>query len=172
MRSTMRALFVLSPLLVVSCSSGSDFSSAPAPANVRGNWTGSVQNQSSSCPGTFNVGASVAIDVTVTQDAGTAVSLKLTGAGGVTASLALGSDTFSGSINVDVVDATLLGSTVQKDGACNYTWKATLHAKVAGDSMSGTVIYTPQPIDAASCTAIASCSRQQSFNVTKVKPPV
>jgi hypothetical protein len=135
--------------------------------NVSGSWGGAVRNDSSSCPGQFNVGETNSIEVVITQD-GPKVTMKLQGGIGFLLSIGLGSDTFAGTLTGDKVDASLLGSRELKEGTCTYTYTANLLGKVDGQRMTGTVTYKPNA-RSGDCSAISSCSRTQSFDVEKGK---
>jgi hypothetical protein len=135
--------------------------------NVAGSWGGTVRNESNSCPGQFNVGETTSIELLITQD-GPKVSMKLQGGVGFLVSLALGTDTFQGMLTGDKLDASLIGSRELTEGTCKYSYTANLLGTVAGQRMTGTVIYKPNA-RSGDCSAIASCSRVQSFDVEKGK---
>jgi hypothetical protein len=135
--------------------------------DVSGSWGGTVRNESNSCPGQFNVGDTTTIQVTITQD-NSKVNLKVEGGVGFLVQLALGSNEFQGTQTGDKIDVSLLGSRQQTEGTCTYTYTANLVGRVQGQQMTGTVTYKPNP-RTGDCSAIASCSRVQSFDVDKGK---
>lgn len=163
-RRTSLVLACLAICTTAACSSGDALSTSPL-VDASGTWSGTVTNQSNSCPGDFKVGDTTSVVVSSTQD-GSRVTLKLQGGVGTVVSIFLGSDTFAGQISGDQIDASLLGTTTSTSGSCQYTWTANLNAKVAGDAMNGTVTYKPNP-KSGDCSAIQSCSRVQSFSASR-----
>lgn len=153
-------------VLAFAACSDNDLDQEPLVA-VAGTWGGSVRNDSNSCPGAFTVGETTTIEVAIAQS-GPKVDVKIQGAVGFFVGLALGSNTFSGSLTGDKIDASLIGDRKQIEGSCTYTYTGNLVGRVEGQRMLGTVTYKPNP-SSGDCSAIESCTRVQSFDVEKGK---
>ena len=159
-------LAILGVSAALLCGCGSD-ESPPVLVDVSGAWGGSVRNVSNSCPGAFNVGETNTIQLGITQD-GAKVDIKIEGVVGFFVNLAFGTDTFSGSLTSDKVEASLLGRKDNVEGACTFKWTATITGSVRDGKMNGKVTYKPNPVT-GDCNMISSCSRVQSFDVEKNK---
>ena len=159
------AFLGLCAVLSAGCSSSD--SDQQVLVDISGPWAGSVKNESNSCPGAFNVGETSAIQLTITQDT-SRVSIKLEGVVGLLLNVGFGTDTFTGSITSDKIEATLLGRNEVTEGTCKFKWTATLSGDVRDGKMVGKVTYKPNP-QSGDCSAISSCSRVQSFDVDQGK---
>jgi hypothetical protein len=168
MRAAAHWLLFTSLAPAVGCSSS--HSSSAAPIDATGEYTGAVTNGASTCPGTWTNGQMAAVNVTVSQTDDGHISLRLTGLAAVWIDLTVGNDSFNGGIDGPHIDAILVGSKVQTEMAsgCSYTMAGNLSADLSGDTMTGTVIYTPQIDDATGCAALATCSQQQTFTLTRM----
>jgi hypothetical protein len=174
-RITTSALRLGLPLVAlvatqVGCSSSTSTSSGPA-ATVSGDYSGNIVNGQSSCPGDWTVGNTAAVTTTVTQS-GTATTVAVTGASGLFLQVALGADEFNGTVEGDTIDATLLGTAQQTQGACSYTWKADFSATLDDNALQGTVTYTPQTNSDPDCTSMSvqGCTRTQTFSGVRPAP--
>ena len=137
---------------------------------VSGTYTGTVTNGVNSCPGTWTTGQASNADVTVAQT-GSSVSLQVQGAAGLLLQLGFGTNAFSGSVSGGHIDATIIGSVSSTAGGCQYTFDGNLSGDLVGNTLSGTITYTPKTNGNADCTAmgITGCSRVQSFTMNR--PP-
>jgi len=160
------AILGLCVLALAGCGSD-DLGKETVLVDVSGAWGGTVRNDSNSCPGNFNVDETNNIQLTVTQDVAK-VSVKLEGVVGVLLNFGFGTDTFNGTLTSDAIDASLLGQKSVVEGTCTFKWTASLKGSVRDAKMNGTVTYKPNP-QSGDCSAIASCSRVQSFDVEKGK---
>lgn len=158
------AILGLCVLAITGCGSDDD---QKVLIDVSGAWGGTVRNESNSCPGNFNVGETNNIQLTVTQ-ATSKVSVKLEGVVGLLLNVGFGTDTFTGTVTSDRIEATLLGQKDAVEGTCTYKWTATLSGDVRDGRMNGKVTYKPNPVS-GDCSAISSCSRVQSFDVERGK---
>ncbi len=148
-----------------SSSTSSPGATGTSSSDLSGSYAGNITSGQSTCPGDWQVGQSAQVTVDAVQS-GSAISLDVKGGAGLYVEVALGSSTFNGTVNGDVVSATLHGTAQQTDGNCTYTWAATFAGNLSGDTLAGTVTYAPVTNGGSDCTAkqIASCSEAQSFN--------
>ena len=138
---------------------------------VSGTYTGTVTNGVNSCPGTWTTGQTSNADVTVAQT-GSSVSIQVQGAAGLLLQLGFGTNAFAGTVSGGHIDAMIIGSVSSTAGACQYTFDGTLIGNLAGNTLSGTITYTPKTNGNADCTTmnITGCSRVQSFTMNR--PPM
>jgi len=150
--------------LVILAGCGSD------PADVTGHYTVNVTDEANGCNlSNFTQGqSSTNIPVDVTQDGGD-VTLTLTGAVGDYVNLVLGSNVFSGTVDGSHVAATLFGTRSQTMNGCAFTYNAELDGDLAGDTMTGSISYTPKTNGSPDCASIEGCTSTQNFNGTR--PP-
>src|SRR6266542_3462251 len=142
-----RILLACIAILTASCS-GSDYTQ---PVDAAGNYTGQVTNGLSSCPGVWVTGAMADVQITVAQT-GQNVSLRAEGGGALILQAEFGTTSFNGSINGSHVDALIIGSRMAMSGACVYTMNGQLSADLNGNTMTGSITYTPQTNNNADCT--------------------
>ena len=162
MRSSVIAFVALS---VCACSSNSANST---PVDVTGVYSGPVTNGPNSCPGVWNTGASNNAMVTVAQ-MGASVSIPVQGAAGLSLLAGFGTNSFAGTVTGAHIDASIIGSVSNTRGGCVYTTNGMLAADLNGDTLSGSITYTPQTNGHADCTTmqVAGCSSQQTFSLTR-----
>jgi hypothetical protein len=155
---------VLLPL-VAACSGDDNFT-----VDVSGAYTGQVTNEGNSCPGVWVTGQTNDAQATVAQTAGD-VSIQVKGGVGVLLQLGFGTNSFSGSLSGTHIDAHIIGSTQATAGTCQYTFNGGLTADLSGDTLNGTITYTPKTNNDADCSTmnIAGCSRVQNFSLNR--PP-
>ena len=154
-------------LALAACSSSSD--GGPA-VDVAGVYTGPVTNGANSCPGLWNTGMSSNAMATVAQT-GANVSIQVQGAAGLLLQAGFGTNSFAGTVSASHIDAAIIGSVSTTRGGCMYTSNGTLSGDLSGNTLMGTIVYTPQTNNHADCTSmqVTGCSSQQTFSLTR--PP-
>jgi hypothetical protein len=162
MDTTRLALVAALALWVCACGSSN--------VDVSGTYSGTVTNGVNSCPGTWTTGQTSNADVTVAQT-GSSVSIQVQGAAGALLQLGFGTNAFTGSVSGDHISAMIIGSVQATAGGCQYTFDGNLSGNLSGDTLSGTITYTPKTNGNADCTtmSITGCSRGQSFTMNR--PP-
>jgi hypothetical protein len=145
-----------------------DSDSGP-PVDFTGLYTGTSTNGASNCPGTWNMGGMADGEANLVQS-GSDVQFQMQGGTGIAFLLAFGSASFSGKANGKHVDAAIVGSPTTMTGSCSYTWKGSLAGDLSGDTLNGTLTYTPNITTAhADCDTmkVTGCSRVASFGYTR-----
>jgi hypothetical protein len=113
------------------------------PANVAGDYQGTLTNQVNSCPGTWTTGQASDVTFRVTQS-GSVVNVVGTGAAEVLLRVLLGSNTFAGTITGSRIRATLLSTNTYTRGQCMFSLRADLDAGVNGNMLEGVITYRPE----------------------------
>jgi hypothetical protein len=162
MRGTIRILVAVVALVVAGC--GDD------PANVAGDYTVAVTSGANGCNLTnWQEGSSTSgIGVTITQDGGNATAI-IEGFVGQYVMAALGSRTFTGTVDGTDLDLDLIGTNALTTGNCTYTYNALLDGGIDGDVIIGTITYTAATNDQTDCAPLEGCESIQDFNGTR--PP-
>jgi hypothetical protein len=157
MKPILLAIVVLS---VCACGSSN--------VDVSGAYSGPVTNGANSCPGAWTTGQTSDANVTIAQT-GTNVSIQVTGAAGLLLQLGFGTNAFTGSVKGNQIDALIIGSVQATAGGCQYTYDGSLSANVSGNTLSGSITYTPNTNNQADCNtmSVTGCSRTQSFTMTR-----
>jgi hypothetical protein len=160
--------FVFLALLLAGC--GSDDASGGASVDVGGVYSGPVTNGPNTCPGLWNTGAMNDAMVTVAQ-MGSSVSIQVKGAAGLLLTAGFGTNSFAGTVTGSHIDASIIGSVSATRGGCVNTSNGSLAADLAANTLSGTIVYTPQTNGHADCATmmVNGCSSQQSFALNR--PP-
>jgi hypothetical protein len=138
-------------------------------ADVSGAYSGPVTDGANSCPGVWDTGHSSDANVNVVQTSAD-VSVQVQGAAGLLLLTAgFGTNAFTGSVTGTHIDALIIGSSQVAAGACQYTFNGNLSADLSGDTLTGSIAYTPKTNGNADCTAmgITGCSRSQSFALNR-----
>src|SRR3954451_15024074 len=143
-------------LLLGAC--GSDNNGAAA-VDVSGTYNGPVTNGANSCPGLWNSGMTNDAVVTVAQT-GSNVSIQVKGAAGLLLQAGFGTNSFAGAVNGTHVEAAIIGSVSAARGGCMYTSNGSLSADLDGNTLAGSITYTPQTNNHADCTSmqVTGCS--------------
>jgi hypothetical protein len=153
-------------LLVLVAGCGSD------PVNTAGNYTVGVTNRDNGCMlANWTVGAmSSNIGVTITQS-GTTATATITGATAIVLDLVLGSHAFTGTVDGEMLDLTLLGTRPQTTGNCTYTLDGEIVATSTGELITGRINYKAATNNHPDCTTmnIQGCVTFQDFNGSR--PP-
>lgn len=138
-------------------------------ANVAGNYTAAITNGADGCSIGWDVGEQANATFTVNQS-GSDVTLLVTGGAVFFFSVLLGADTFTGSVDGDDVDASLIGTRSQTSGGCVFTLNAKISATQDGDAMNGRVEYRTATNGHADCGSRETCVSRQDFNATRPPP--
>ena len=77
--------------------------------------------------------------------------------------------TFEGEIHGDQFSMTDYGSKVTQSGNCTYTVNAVIAGTVSGNSIEGTVTYTPAITDNPDCEAL-KCQAEQAYSGSRPPP--
>jgi len=106
--------------------------------------------------------------VILTQS-GEDVQIVAQGATSVVFLATFGSVSFSGKIDESHLSAAIVGSVAGNEGACTFTWKGTVEAELAGDTLSGELTSTPNTNGNADCDLlrVTGCSCVTSFSYTR-----
>jgi hypothetical protein len=154
-------LLALLGMSVCACGSSS--------VDVSGDYSGPVTNGANSCPGAWTTGQMTDASVTIAQT-GTSVSIQVQGLVAVVLDAVFGTNAFNGSVKGNHIDALIIGSKSATAGSCQYTFNGNLSGDVSGNTLTGSITYTPKTNDNADCTtmSITGCSRVQSFTVTRL----
>lgn len=140
------------------------------PADVGGNYTIALTNRDNGC--TFqgwNVGdQTTGVSVVITQS-GSSVSADVKDLASVGLDAALGSHTFTGSVNGDKLSLAITGTKAQSMGNCAFTYNATITATSSGDALTGRIDYTAATNGNSDCATLQGCLSFQDFNGTR--PP-
>lgn len=150
---------------IVACSSNSG--GGPS-VDVTGVYSGPVVNGTNTCPGVWNMGAMSDAMATVGQT-GSNVTLQVNGPAGLLLTLGFGTNSFAGTASGSHIDASIIGTVTTTRGGCMYTSNGTLAADLAGNTLTGAILYTPQTNGHADCTTmqVMGCSSQQTFSMTR-----
>ena len=158
-----RALMLLALLALASCDS--------SPVDIAGSYTLAVTNHENGCGfqnWTENESSS-GIPLTVTQS-GSDVTAILEGLTGTWVEALLGARTFTGDVRASEMDVTLHGTRSYTQSNCTYTVNAHAVATLSGDTLAGTIGYTPSTNGSPDCGAIEGCVSTQAFNGTRPPP--
>ena len=164
----MHERIVLAFVAVFSVGCGS--SDSGPPLDFSGQYTGSSTNGASTCPGPWNTGQTAEGAVNLVQS-GSDIQFQAQGGTSLVFYAVFGSASFTGHATGSHVDAVIVGSITSMQGACAYTWKGTISADLAGDTLSGRLLYTPTTNGHADCDTqrVTGCTRVTDFTYTR--PP-
>jgi hypothetical protein len=138
-------------------------------ASVGGTYTGTVVNDSNTCPAPWNKGMMSSATVTIVQ-IGANVTLQMGAFAGDTLETIFGTNVFSGTVSGNHIAATLIGTVRATSGGCIFTTNGDLAANLGGSALSGDIIYTPQTNGHPDCAAIVTgCSSHQTFGVNRLR---
>jgi hypothetical protein len=140
------------------------------PVDAEGTFTISVTNKDNGCNfDNWNVGDSASnIQVNITQEGESAIA-SVEGATKGVLDFWLGDHSFSGNVDGDHLDLTLVGTRSRMTGNCTWTVDAVLDATLDGDIIKGRLNYTGNGNSNTDCAAITGCVTYQDFNGTR--PP-
>jgi hypothetical protein len=161
----MKACVVgLAAMFVAACGT----SSSGPPASVGGVYMGPVTNGPNSCPGIWNTGMMNIAMVTIGQ-MGASVTIQVNGAAGVLLTAGFGTNSFAGTVNGTHIDAHIIGTVQTTRGGCMYTSNGQLAGDLAGDILTGDIVYTPQTNGHPDCTSmfVTGCSSKQTFGLNR-----
>jgi hypothetical protein len=99
------------------------------------------------------------------------VSIQVQGAAGLLLTAGFGTNSFAGTVNGGHIDAAIIGSVQSTRGGCMYTMNGNLAADLAGNTLTGSIVYSPQTNGHADCTSmqVTGCRSQQTFALNR--PP-
>jgi len=148
---------------------GSSSSDDP-PLDFNGQYSGPSINGMSNCPGSWTTGAEANGAVNLVQS-GSDIQFQAQGDTRLVFLIVFGSDSFTGKADGSHVDAVIVGSVTNMQGACSYTWKGTIAANLKGDTLSGRLTYTPTTNNHVDCDTlkVTGCTRVTDF--TYARPP-
>jgi len=153
---------------VVGLSLGCGSSDSGPPLDFNGQYTGTSTNGMSTCPGAWTTGAMAEGAVNLVQS-GNDVQFQTQGATSLAFLATFGSASFTGQVAGSHVEAAIVGSVSNTQGACAYTWKGTISADLAGNSLNGTLTYAPNTNGHADCDTqkVTGCTRATNFSYTR-----
>ena len=150
------------------CGGDDDFESTPL--DVSGAYTVSVTNKTNGCAllnwkeGEQTTG----IPLTVLQD-GKNISGTIDGLVGSAVAFWIGSASFQGTVDGNVVHAENFGTKAFNENACTYTINMVMDATLDGNALQGAIHYTPKTNDSPDCGVLANCTSLQEFSGSR--PP-
>jgi hypothetical protein len=159
----LRPLIAALSMSVAAC--GGSSSGAPT-VNASGTYMGTVTNQMNSCPGLFNTAETSPVQLTATQTDTGNITLQIEGALGLFLQVGFGTRIITGTVSGNHIEAVLVGMTDVTENGCTHKWQGNLSADVNGNTMTGSMIYTPQNMT-GDCSLFMGCTRQQTFTITK-----
>lgn len=134
------------------------------PADVAGDYTIVLTNRDNGCNLTnWEVGRQSAPVSVIVVQSGDAVAMDVQGVAASGLDFALGSHTFHGDVTGSDVEATILGTREQSQGACTFRYDATIRGTLTGDNLNGRVDYEARTNQAADCGALEGCVSFQEF---------
>ena len=141
-----------------------------SPANVAGTYTVDITDEANGCAfDNFTQGQSASdIPVTISQD-NSSLTVTVMGVAGVTLDAGLGAAAFTGTVDGDSFNATLVGNQTFGSDGCVYTLNATIEGSLSGDAVSGSIDYTSETTTGSACGTITDCETTQDYSGTR--PP-
>ena len=136
----------------------------PPPADVEGDYSVNLTNGENTCPIEWTEGeTTTGVPVTLTQN-GSDVTGEITGVAGAVVDAILGQGEFEGSVSGSAISLVREGTNELPAGACRFRIRAVLSATLSGDTLSGTLLYTPVTDGDSECAAIETCSATAQMN--------
>jgi hypothetical protein len=159
----MRRL-ILAILLTAGCDDGF--------ADVAGEYTVAVTNGDNGCMFMgWTVGnTATAIPLTISQT-DEHVTGEVGGVAGGYLDLVLGTRIFTGSVSGNDVTMLLDGTTMAMQGTCDYSVDAVARARLAGDALMGSILYTADTDGSEDCGFLDTCQSEQNFSGSRPPPP-
>ena len=138
------------------------------PADVAGEYVVSLTNGASNCTTVNWMEGQMTTGVmfTIRQD-GSAVTAEAGGDAAVYFVLLTGSNKFAGTVHGNAFTLIDHGPTVSQSGNCSYTLDAIVEGTLEGDTITGTLTYSPVVGDDPDCAQYA-CAAVQDY--TGVRP--
>jgi hypothetical protein len=109
--------------------------------------------------------ATTNITVNITQDA-TAAQADVQGLVGLYLDVVAGTHIFVGTVSGDAFESTLIGKQTTQ-GSCSYHVNSELKLTISGNTVNGTITYTPLTNADPSCAALNQCSNVQTVSGTR-----
>lgn len=157
----MRALLSLVSLLLVAAACGS--TDVPT-ADVSGKYTLSFTKKTNGCAfANWTAGETTqGVVLSVVQN-GNAVTGTVEGLAAGALDLVLGTHVFSGTILGSTADLQANGARAASQATCAYTVDAHVTMTLTGNTVNGTLLYTPKTNASADCGVLNSCSSTQDL---------
>jgi hypothetical protein len=148
----------------VGISLGCGSSDSGPPVDFTGRYEGTSTNGASNCPGAWTMGAMGEGQFNIVQS-GSDVQFQAQGATSLVLYAVFGSASFTGKAAGNHMEAAIVGSVMNTQGACSYTWKGTLAGDLLDGKLDGTLSYTPNTNGHADCDTlqVTGCTRVTSF---------
>lgn len=139
------------------------------PVDAEGTFSIGLTNRENACNfSNWTVGAMTSgVSVVITQNGSTAIA-EVQGLAGGYLDIAIGSSTFSGTVDGNSLDMTIQGTRSNTMGNCTFTYDATLTANLIGDALNGSIAYTAAHNNHSDCAAV-ECVSTQDFSGSR--PP-
>jgi hypothetical protein len=149
---------------VFGLSLGCGSSDSGPPVDFSGEYAGTSTNGSSTCPGQWTMGEVAQGEFNLLQS-GVNVQFSAQRATSLVFYAVFGIASFTGKAAGNHVEAPIVGSVMNTQGACVYTWDGTISADLVGEKLDGTLSYTPNTNGNADCDAqkVTGCTRLTSF---------
>ncbi len=166
-------LAVVSACLLVACGSDDDSKNptppAETPADIAGDYTVELTSGHNDCATmdmNWTEGAvSEGVPFSITQD-GVHISAETMGASAIAFLLLTGSIAFEGEIHASHFVLVNTGTKAYDYEGCGYTIDATVEGDLDGDTITGTLVYTPMIGDSPACEDY-TCRAEQTFTGTR-----
>ena len=151
-------------------SSGSGGSGGAEPADVAGTYNVSITNRENTCGFADWAEGAETTDVgfTINQN-GKTVTGTVDGATGLWVEFLVGSRTFSGTVDGNMVHAEIIGTKQHSQGLCSYTVLVVMDSELVGNALQGEVVYTAKTNGNANCGVLETCHARQEFSGSR--PP-
>jgi hypothetical protein len=140
------------------------------PADVSGQYTVDITDEQNGCAfSDFTEGSSATdIPVEVNQD-NASITVTVMGVAGAVLTLGLGNDAFTGTVDGESFNATVVGNKSFGSGGCSYTLNAAITGTITGDAIAGSIDYTSETTSGSACGSITGCETTQDYSGTR--PP-
>lgn len=136
-------------------------------ANVAGNYTAAITNRTDGCSIGWNVGEqTTGVSVTVMQSDSN-VTLTVMGASGLLIGGLLGTNAFTGEVDGDDINLSVIGTSQKMQNTCKFTLNGQIRGSLDGDTLAGKVEYRALTNDDATCGSRTGCLSTQEFNATR-----
>jgi hypothetical protein len=166
MRNVETSVIGFAAIFLAAC--GSIATGIEPPGNVGGPYSGTVTNGPSTCPVNWDKGKITSAEVIIVQTEAS-VTIEVDGATGVLLEETFGTHSFKGLVSGRHIGATTVGGAQVTRGGCVFTLNGELSADLAGNILTGVIIYTPQTNGHADCRSlqVAGCNLKQTFGFTR-----
>jgi hypothetical protein len=173
-RASLAATLALTVSVGCSGDDAADEGPAPGetPANVAGDYTVTLTNVHNDCETMadkwMDGAMSEGVPFSITQK-GVHITAETMGASAIYFLALTGTIPFEGEIHGNHFLLINYGSRIYDYGACTYTINATVEGDIDGDTIAGTLVYSPDVAGNPDCEAYA-CQAEQTFTGTRPAP--